>query len=110
MWNRFGKYNAQKVRADGYLFDSKAEHKRWCELKILLQAGKITNLEVHPKIPLDIAGVAVCTYMPDFRYEDSLSGKTLWEDVKGHPTPEFKLKVKLLAILRPDVDLKIIQA
>ncbi len=46
--NRGSKYGASKVTEDGHVFDSRKEHSRYCELKILQRAGMITDLEVHP--------------------------------------------------------------
>lgn len=109
MLNRFGKYNAKKVRDDGFLFDSKSEHKRYLELKLLIKAREISQLEVHPIIALEIDRKPVCRYEADFSYTDMKTGKTVWEDVKGWPTDVFKLKVKLLAILRPDIDLRVLK-
>ena len=40
------KYGAKKVKdpITGFLFDSKAEYTRWCELRLLERAGKISRL------------------------------------------------------------------
>ena len=41
------KFGAKKVKDPftGELFDSKAEHRRWCELRLLERAGKISGLK-----------------------------------------------------------------
>lgn len=41
------KYGAKKIKdpATGFVFDSKKEFIRWCELRILERAGKISNLK-----------------------------------------------------------------
>ena len=49
------KYNAKRVKRDGYTFDSKAEAKRYWELKQLEKAQEIAFLEVHPKFILQPA-------------------------------------------------------
>lgn len=108
---RSGKYNATKVQADNITFNSKAEHRRYCELKLLLQAGEISNLAVHPKLELKIGNQLAANYVADFNYIEG--GKQLvWEDVKSPATetPVFKLKKRLIEILYPDIDLRIIPA
>ena len=41
------KYGAKKIRdpATGYMFDSRKEFIRWCELRIMERTGKITDLK-----------------------------------------------------------------
>lgn len=108
--NRFGKFNARKVRDDNYLFDSKAEHKRYLELKLLVQAKEINDLQVHPVFDLIVCEKLICRYEADFGYFDTTSSRMIYEDVKGHPMPEFKLKLKLFKVLYPDTELRIIAA
>lgn len=43
--SRNGKYNARKVTIDGIEFDSKRESDRYKELKLMLRAGVISNLD-----------------------------------------------------------------
>jgi len=88
------KYGARKVRDDGYLFDSKAEHLRYCELKVLQKAGEISELEVHPKYSIELNGHHICTVILDFRYRDSHG--TVIEDVKGKDLALSRLKRKLV--------------
>lgn len=49
MANKFG---AKKVHDDGYCFASKAEHRRYCSLKLRQRAGQISGLTVHPRFTL----------------------------------------------------------
>src|SRR6266566_4740428 len=91
------KYNAKKVQADGYTFDSKAEYEYYImTLKPLAQAGAIKKLEVHPRYKLVVNNQFICTYIADFRYIDQ-AGKTHVVDVKGVRTDVFMLKKKLMA-------------
>ena len=96
------KYNARKVDADGYTFDSKAEYRRYRELRMLEQAGEIECLQVHPKFRLldgqDWNGkhYRPINYFADFSYREYKSGKVVIEDVKGVQTAVFRLKLKLL--------------
>lgn len=101
------KYHATKIQADGMVFDSRKEYQRWCELKLLLKAGRISDLKrqvrytVIPK-QTDSHGNAVkpCEYIADFVYIDNDLKRTVVEDVKGYkrgPAYEvFKIKKKLM--------------
>lgn len=63
-------------------FDSKAEAKRYAELRLMERYGDIGPIEVHPRFPCVINGTKVCTYIADFRYPTREG--TVVEDVKGH--------------------------
>lgn len=102
------KYNAKHVRDDGILFDSKKEHKRYCELKLLKAAKKIAGLDVHPKFNLKVNDKLVCVYEADFVYLDLETQKLVYEDVKGFSNAVFKLKHKLFSALHPDIDLRVL--
>lgn len=96
------KYHNKKVTIDGIEFDSKAEGKRYQELKLLERAGEIEDLKIHPKFRLlhgrDWNGVHYrqVNYYADFKYVDCESGKYIIEDVKGMETAVFRLKLKML--------------
>ena len=49
------KYNNKKVQVDMYVFDSIAESGRYKELKLLEQAGEITELTLQPRFLLQEA-------------------------------------------------------
>ena len=80
---------------DGILFASKRESKRYCELRMLLRAGIITDLELQKKYEFRVNGVKICTYIADFVYLDQ-SGREVVEDVKGCKTAMYRLKAKLM--------------
>jgi len=95
------KYNAGKIEADGMTFDSFKEYNRWCELKLLERAGKISKLkrqvtyEVVPKGRRDDGKAErAVKYIADFVYDED--GKTIVEDVKGFKTKEYNIKRKLM--------------
>jgi hypothetical protein len=95
------KYGNRHVKADGYDFDSKAEHRRYTELLIEVRAGLISDLCHHPRFDLQPAFVdntgkrhRAIIYEADFSYRDN--GVLVVEDVKGVRTKEFILKWKLL--------------
>ncbi|MDE6182522.1 MAG: DUF1064 domain-containing protein [Eubacteriales bacterium] len=46
------KYNNKKIKIDGIKFDSKAEAKRYQQLKLMEQAGLIKDLVLQPKFLL----------------------------------------------------------
>lgn len=104
MIRRTHKYRAKQTVVDGHKFPSIAEAKRYCELKILQQAGEIRDLALQPRFPLygaTLEGERVdirlgrmnrlACYVADFAYHDS-TGKYRVEDVKGHDLPIAKLK------------------
>lgn len=85
------KYGAKQTVVDGIKFPSKREAKRYGELKLLEQAGKISALTRQVRYRL----VQVVHYVADFVYIDE-SGVAVVEDVKGYKTPEYKAKKKLM--------------
>lgn len=95
------KYRAKPTEVDGVRFASKAEARRYCELKLLVQAGEIRNLELQPAFPIVIEGVRVTTYIADFAYFGG--GKRVIEDVKGFKTDVYALKKKLVEAMYPGV-------
>lgn len=103
------KYNSRHVKEDGHTFDSKAEHKRYCELKLLLRSGLIAKLEVHPSYPIMIGEVKICNVIFDFRYVHA-SNQIIIEDVKGRDLPMSRIKRKLFKAKYPDSDLRILTA
>ncbi len=113
------KYGAKKVVTPEGVFDSRKEHRRWCELKLLERAGKITKLrrqvkfvlipaqreestEVYkagPQKGLPKPGAIIekqCVYKADFVYIDTGTGKEVVEDTKGVRTADYKIKRKLM--------------
>ncbi|MCK5614784.1 DUF1064 domain-containing protein [Candidatus Pacearchaeota archaeon] len=98
------KYNAKKTVVDGITFASKAEAKRYGELKQLEDQGEIGFLELQPKFECIINGKRICNYFADFRYADprrieTHTTVTVIEDVKGVKTPVYRLKKKLVEAL-----------
>lgn len=102
------KFHAKKVKdpVTGYVFDSKKESIRWCELRIMESAGRITNLRRQVTFELIPTQREECTelykagpqkglpkpgavieqstrYVADFVYCDAF-GNTVVEDTKGY--------------------------
>ncbi len=99
------KYNARKVVTPDGEFDSRKEHRRWCELKLLERAGEIRDLRRQVKYVLIPAQheeqckkllERECAYKADFVYVDVLTGKEVVEDAKGVRTADYKIKRKLM--------------
>lgn len=100
------KFNAVAVVFDGIRFDSKAELRRYGELRTLELGGQIKNLAPHPTIDL-YAGVK---YKPDFMYTEN--GVTVVEDVKGGKstqTDAFKNKWKQAKAKYPNYKFLIVE-
>lgn len=111
------KYHAQKVTVDGIVFDSKREAKRYSELKLMEQAGRITELRRQVRfilIPTQRAaspgffkkGIhkgepkpgkvleSECAYIADFVYYNG--SEMIVEDAKGMRTKDYVIKRKLM--------------
>ena len=88
------KYGNKKVIVDGIKFDSKIEAARYGELKMLLRAGKITDLKLQVAYELNPGGTFSYKYKCDFQYMEN--GKLVVEDSKGCITAVFRKKEKLM--------------
>lgn len=98
------KYGAKKVVTPEGIFDSRKEHRRWCELRLLERAGKISRLRRQVKYVLIPAQheeqykkliERECSYKADFVYVDA-DGQEVVEDTKGVRTADYKIKRKLM--------------
>lgn len=110
-------HNIKTKTADGIEHDSRKEANRWCELKLLERAGKITNLQRQVKYLLIPAQIEVyarygkkgqrlkdgerviekeCSYIADFVYHIAEDSKLVVEDTKGIKTKEYIIKRKLM--------------
>ena len=104
------KYGNKKVLVDGISFDSKREANRYTELKMMVRAGEISDLELQKEYELIPSqyektsmpkGKPKCLersvkYIADFVYKDNRTGECVVEDTKGVRTPEYIIKRKLL--------------
>lgn len=120
MKKEFSKYHAKKVVVDGIEFQSKKEANRYCELKLLQRAGKISDLKLQvPFVLIPTQYEEIITYTPkrqkekkikkvvekmaqyiaDFTYYDE-NGNYIVEDTKGYRDSVsyayFVLKRKLM--------------
>lgn len=106
------KYNARKVRLDGYTFDSAAEGRRYIELKALCNAHdpkeRIWDLKIHPRYVLQVGpdAVEIGHYTADFEYcrnpgPTGATWRRVIEDVKSEPTytTECRFRIKVFEAL-----------
>ena len=93
-FSRRNKFRAIPTWVDGRRFASKKEARRYSELKLLLEAGKISGLEMQKPFSLDVNGVHICDYRADFDYWEN--GQWVVNDVKGMKTREYILKRRLM--------------
>lgn len=97
---RRSKYGAVKTTVDGIVFASKAEARRYSELRLLEKAGEIRGLRMQPAFALYVphghVQKRVGSYVADFEYQ-ALTPKG-WtyviEDVKGVATALYRWKKK----------------
>lgn len=110
------KYYSRKVIIDGIKFDSKKEGNRYLELKLLLKAKKIRDLELQkkfellPKYKINNKTIRAISYIADFVYWDISKNEMVIEDIKGSKniiTEVFKLKKKLFEY-KYGIEIKII--
>lgn len=90
------KYRAKRVEVDGIRFDSRAEARRYGELRLLEAAGTISDLKLQVEYPIYLKGQYICTYRADFVYFDREKGEWIIEDVKGVRTQVYRLKRRLV--------------
>lgn len=93
------KYRNVKVEIGGILFDSKAEGRRYEQLRTAEKAGAIIDLRRQVKYRLEVNGKRVGSYTADFEYVDTSTGATITEDVKGGAatqTAVYRLKRRMM--------------
>lgn len=117
------KYSNQRIVVRGEKFDSEKEYERYCQLKILERAGRISNLQRQVKFTLiptqreesreiykkgmmkgqPKPGKLIekeCNYIADFVYFDFDKNDIVVEDVKGFRTKEYLIKRKLMLFVK----------
>lgn len=88
------KYHARKAEYGGSTYHSKKEAQYAAELDLLLRAGEIVGWRRQVRVPLEVNGEVVCRYVIDFVVEHK-DGTKEYVEVKGYPTPLWKLKWKM---------------
>lgn len=108
------KYGAEKTTVNGISFPSKKEARRYQELLLLQQAGKIAGLDLQVKYEIipehrepDSIGPRggrkkgkiiepARYYVADFVYYDARTDELVVEDCKGFKTDVYRLKKALM--------------
>lgn len=101
---------ADRTSADGVLFASRGEMRRWEELQLLERAGEIQELVRQPRWPLvlpngepvQINGIT-CHYTGDFLYWETTEKLWVCEEYKGVMTREAQLRIAVFRALHPHV-------
>lgn len=97
------KFHAKKTKVDERVFDSTKESKRYLQLKSMLEAGQITQLECQKAFtlvePFTYHGTKIrgVSWVSDFYYQRN-DGQWVAEDCKSKITrqrPEYIIKKKL---------------
>lgn len=113
-YNKFHVAPREKRTSDGILFSSKMEKDRYEQLKLLVQAGEIKELQLQPRFTLIEAferngeHFLPIHYVGDFSYWDCKKKRRVVEEVKGYETEVFKLKYKLFKH-RHNMELRVIK-
>lgn len=108
------KYGNRKTERDGIVFDSKAEARRYDELKLLERSGAISDLTLQPTFVLQPSfkrgkrTIRAITYVADFQYAEN--GKIVAEDCKGAKTEVFRIKAKMFEYVYPEIELRVVAA
>ena len=103
---------AKRVRVDDHTFDSISEGRRYADLKLLVAAKEVRNLEVHPKLSLRVNGRKIGRgyLVLDFKYEEwrDAAWRTVYEDFKAVDTRESKLRRQLAEAIH-GINIKVTQ-
>lgn len=111
-YNKFKVAPKSARTLDGIVFASKAEMTRYAELKLLVRAGEIRELELQPeyilqrKFTYQGKTYRAIKYKADFQYFDIKAKRYIVEDVKGMKTPVYNIKKKLLLAQFPGIDFR----
>ena len=99
--------NARKQTYNGYQYDSKFEATYAKELDLRKKAGDIKDYDRQVKLDLVVGDYLVCTYKIDFIVYHC-DGTREYVEVKGYPTPQWRIKWKLFeALYSPDPNNKL---
>lgn len=101
--NKFGsRKKKEKLRFDGFFFDSKIEFERYLELKQMQKIGIIKDLTLQPVFPLIVNGVKLGRYTSDFQYFHIKNNMLIVEEVKSAWTAKersYRFRIKLFKAL-----------
>lgn len=75
------KFGAKPTMVGDELCDSKKEAAQFLLLRERERRGEIKNLLLHGRVKLEVGGITICDFEPDFLYEEN--GKLTAKDAKG---------------------------
>lgn len=104
------KYNSKGTWHDGIFFRSQLECKRYCQLKMLFNAGEIAGFILQPEFILQEGNPdnRAITYKADFLILNK-DGTYTVEDTKGYESATWKRTYKQFKLRYPEIDLKILK-
>ena len=104
------KYNNKGVWRDGFYFRSQLECKRYCQLKILKNAGEIAGFILQPPFILQEGNESHkgITYSADFLILNN-DGTYTVEDTKGYESQQWNRTYKQFKLRYPNIDLKVLK-
>ena len=102
------KFNAKRIKVDGFSFASRKEADYYCELKLRLKAGDIKGFSLQPEFVLQEAFTdsmgnkhRAIKYTADFKIIHNDYSVEIVE-VKGHKTRDYLLRKKLFLKRYPE--------
>ena len=106
------KYNARRTEYNGIVYDSAAEARYAASLDLRVKVGDIKEWFRQIRYPLMVNGTKICDMVIDFKIHHANRGALEVEfvEVKGCETDTYRLKLKLLKALYPNLRLTVIKA
>ena len=110
-WPKKHKYGAKRTLYNLRWYASKLEAEYAAHLDSLKSAAKlserVSRWESQIPLPLIVCGSKIGTFVCDYlvHYAD---GRKVYVEVKGYPTPVWRLKEKLFRALYPDLTLIVV--
>ena len=104
------KYMNKGIWYDGLYFRSQLECKRYCQLKLLFNAGEIAGFITQPQFVLQEGNEKekAITYSADFLVLNN-DGSYEVEDTKGYESAQWKRTYKQFKLRYPGIDLKVLK-
>ena len=112
----YSKYHARPCTIDGLRFASQLEARRYQQLKLLQKAGEISELVTQPVFILQEKTVDAWTgktiprqtYVGDFMYKETTTGRMVCEDTKGFFNQIFRSKWALVRPRYPEIEFRVL--
>jgi len=99
---RGNKYNAKSSIYNGTYYHSRLEAAYAKDLDLRVFAKDITSWESQIRVPFELNGIKICTYIVDFKILHN-DGSVEWVETKGFMTDIARIKIRLFeAMYLPD--------